>query len=80
MSQQLKDLILTIPAWQTLSGQELQSALLAEAITTGAIEQAKAALLLQDQKRSIYSTNAARWNQFAKTLDQWDGSGPVPEL
>ena len=80
MSQQLKDLILTIEGWAEMPIESLIQAVHDVAASPLAIEHAKAALLLKEQKRSIYSTNAARWNEFARTLDQWDGVGNVPEL
>jgi hypothetical protein len=80
MSEQLKDLILTIEGWAEMPIESLVQAVHNVAASPLSIEQAKASLLLQEQKRSIYSTNAARWNEFARTLDQWDGSGPIPEL
>jgi hypothetical protein len=36
--------------------------------------------MLMDEKNSLIEFNALRWNAFVDAVNQWDGTGPKPEL
>lgn len=48
--------------------------------TESEIGEAKAFLLLEEQKQQLMTGSAIRWNQFCNAVDSWDGTEPRPEL
>lgn len=44
------------------------------------IEEAKACLLLEEQKQQLITENANRWNRFCNAVNSWDGTEPQPEF